>query len=139
MGLTHPPVDPTKEVDPIQQFRANVVSKIKDDIGDLMPEELMRQIVRDSIEKELYEPVSKQYGYGTQPWIERKIGEFISDEVRAIVSEEIRSKEKEVRKSIKSAVADAIPGMISHLLVELMKGNSYAIQTSIADAMNNRY
>jgi len=61
--------------DPIDQLREKVADRIRGDIGDLMPDAMLQQIVSEAIHAELNRPVKNgQYVYLEEvPWIKKEI------------------------------------------------------------------
>ena len=52
----------TEPGDPIKEFQENIQAKLREQIGNLMPDAMLKKIVEDSVTDILYRPVPK----GTQ-------------------------------------------------------------------------
>ncbi|MCP4988719.1 MAG: hypothetical protein GY928_22520 [Colwellia sp.] len=123
--------------DPIEQFRKKIADRIRGDIGDLMPDEMLQKIVKETIKKELDRPVTKNHQ--NLSWIQKQISETIEANLQITVKKELQLQDKIVAKAVGEAVKNAIPEAMTMIILSMIKGQTYQIEQTVANIINNRY
>ena len=119
--------DPEKSLDPVAMFREKISERIREDIGALMPDEMLQKIVGDAIKSELYKDVSRN-GYSTQPWLSQTIQEVVGHNIKSAVSSQIQDREEEIKAAVAEEISRAVPAMLSEIIMAIMRGNSFALE-----------
>ena len=128
----------TEDNSPEALFRAKIAERIKADIGDLMPDDMLSRLCKDAVHSMLYRDVNPRSGQHRElplPWVQREVDGSIKSAVRDAVQEHIEGHKVELGAVIADQVRDQFPKMVGILLVELLRGQSYGIQASIQDAL----
>ena len=133
--MTNDIVDPDDLPDPIKQFREKVADRIRDDIGNLMPDAMLEQIVKQSIDDILNEPTGDRWH--TQPWLKMTIRNAISERVKQEAQMQISQREAEIHKTMTEAIRDQLPELISMVLVTILKGQASSLEYAIQNTINN--
>lgn len=135
----------TEPGDPIKEFQENIQAKLRDQIGTLMPEAMLKKIVEDSVQSILYRPVTKSsqsnnyYGVKeTQPWITETVEKEIGNHVKVAVNNTIEEQKDKLQNIIEDYLAQNMKEIISTLIINLLSANSYTWGMNIAAAINNR-
>ena len=125
---------------PIGKFREKVADRIRGDIGDLMPDEMLQQIVKDTIQVELNRPTKIGSGYNaTQaPWIRTEILNVIKPRLDAAVKAEIEAHQDAIKQMVKDEIKELIPGMFAEMMMAIVKGQSYSIEAIVQNFLMNR-
>lgn len=122
-----------KPVDPIDAFRKKVAERIRSDIGDMMPDDMLQKICHDAVKSELY-----QAGDTPMPWIRDEISELIGRTVKECAHNYINEEAATITKLVEDAFKEQLPKMMAHMFIEVMKGNtqnlSYEIQNILQAA-----
>ena len=125
-----------KDNSPIQQFRDKVADRIRSDIGDLMPDEMLQQIVEQSIQQELMRPAPGAKSWETSTWLHEEIKAALDGKIAAMVQKEIAKQEKLIAAAVKEAVVDAVPSAITRIIMDMIKGQSMNISYEIQSMLN---
>lgn len=131
---------PTAEAQtPVDQFCAKVADRIRGDIGDLMPDEMLQQIVTETIKAELERPINPKGSMtGSGPWIRHEIMKAIEPRMTAEISRQIEKQEKQIGRMVSEELAKIIPDMLAQIIMSVVKGQGFAIQDAVLSMMNNR-
>ena len=119
-------------------FRAKITERIRSDIGELMPDEMLRSVVTDAINAELYRdtrPSSQSWGK-PQPWVQIAVEKAISKSLSEFVQKELEERDDELRQMFAEHLKDALPQLLSHLLIEAMKANNFNMADAVGRALN---
>lgn len=119
----------------IDAFRAKVADRIREDIGKLMPDEMLQEIVKQSIDRELNAPVGDSQ-YNRQPWIEKLVRDQISAAVRNKAQQLVTAREDEITKAMTKEIAKQLPELLSNLLISILKGQAHSIDFAIGEAFH---
>ena len=128
-----------EEPTPVEQFREKVADRIRGDIGSLMPDEMLQQIVKETIEVELNRPVNPGTGYHREqtPWIRKEILSVLKPSIEKVVAAEITRAEKDIEKMVKEEIKELIPGMFANILMTMLKGQSYGLENAVMQFVQN--
>jgi len=126
---------------PIKIFQEKIASKIRDDIGNLMPDELLQKLVSDAIKTELYKDVSGTKGtwnHVPRAWIVDEVNRVMGQKIKATVEHTINEHEAELKEAVKKAVLDCVAGGMATALLAMMRGQGFAIESIITNLINSR-
>lgn len=123
---------------PIGKFREKVAERIRDDIGTLMPDEMLQQIVKETIQAELDRPVKVGGFYNAEqtPWIRKEILGIIKPSIEAAVSSEIKKHEVSISKMVKDEIKELIPAMFAEVIMAILKGEASSIEYAVRNLLN---
>ena len=121
---------------PTEAFREKLSARIRADIGDLMPDEMIRKLVADAINAELYRdtPPNERWGKPV-PWIQKQVSEMVSAKLAEAIQSELAKAENDVASHLKAEISRVIPNMLGDLLLTMLRGQGFAIQNAIITAM----
>lgn len=129
-----------KDNSPLAQFREKVAERIRADIGDLMPDEMLQEIVKQSIEAELNRPIGGEYS--KTPWLQTEVRKHIGDKVHAEARRQIEEKEKEIGAMLADEIRKQLPEMMATIFLTLIKGQAWQMESALANfaqKMRNGY
>ncbi|WP_104019081.1 hypothetical protein [Roseovarius nitratireducens] len=117
--------------DPMRQFRDRITAKIRGDIGNLMPDEMLQKLVSDAINAELYRDTNTRHFGGPKPWLQEHVREVMGGKVKEAIQKELDRREKEMRTMIAEEIRTRIPEMISEVLVSMLRGHTSGLEIAI--------
>ncbi len=117
-----------------EQFREKIFDRIRSDIGDLMPDEMLREIVKQCIHDELNKPVGG-IGGGS-PWIKHIIKEQISGRVRQTAIDIVSAEESKIHAAMVENLKEQMPEMMATLLLTILKGQANSLEFAVQEILN---
>lgn len=128
----------TTEADntPAKLFQAKVAERIRSDLGDLMPDEMIRQLVEDSIRAELYRNTNTRAYGEPQPWIKDEVRKACGEKIRQFAQEALEGHEGEIQALVKETIKDHVPDFLAGMMVGAIKGTANTIEFSLQNQMS---
>ncbi len=118
-------------------FRAKIKDRIRSDVGNLMPDEMLSSLISDAIRAELYRdtrPANQSWGQ-PQPWVRGEVERVLSAKMKEILDEELSSREDEVREMIVAKIKDCIPAILGEVVMALVKSQIFQLEQRVGDAL----
>ncbi len=107
------------ELTPIKKFEERVKDRLKDDIADLMPDEVLTSLIERSIQEMFFEDRTVKDGsYHTRTeksWFNKAVETAIANRLEDGISRYISEHSTEINQKINEAVAAAVPQAIADL------------------------
>lgn len=123
---------------PLETFQKKVTDKIRQDIGQMLPEEVVKALFQKAIEEEFFEPRIEWTGYNNNTRVDKPswFVEAISKEAKSLIEAHVKeffeSKKPEISEEIKKFLND------QNLLVSVMQFMTYYTQDQIRNALNQQ-
>ena len=131
---------------PQQAFEERVLTRLRESIGDLMPDEVLRDMSKKAMDKLFFEKrervVKKSYGYGEESvavpsYFEEEIQKLLNEKVVILAKEWLEKNTEFLQELFKNVMIARMPEIVAQAIfkpVELAIGNSQAqIQNTIQD------
>lgn len=122
-----------KDNAPMNVFRDKISERIRNDIGDLMPDDMLRQLVEDAVKAEMYRNTNNS-AYGEPlTWVRKVVDEAVRARLNEILQETLSNKGDELEELVKKTIAEQAPAMLAKLVLEMATGYSGGVGHVIAD------
>lgn len=123
----------------INDFKTKILEKIKGDIGDLMPPEVLADLVKQAVQEHFFQPTYHQQGYGSP---ERRESWFVDAVIKAsepIMAKAVAKCVKDHEDVIKDTVNEFLAGEHLTLLIhaQMHKIISDNTQNDMVNLVNN--
>lgn len=102
-----------KEIVEAKTFKERMMERIRKDIGKLMTNEELQQIVEEGVKKAFFEEreTRDSYGYSRgkeEAWIVKELRELLKDEIEKLVKEEFDNQKEVVMEKINEVVKEGM-------------------------------
>lgn len=120
---------------PMDRFRENIIERIGDDFAKLMPDEMLRDVIEESVKKSLYTNVGDRWN--TKHWIDAEVQKQVSDKLKVFVLDSIQSREEEFKTLVADEIRRVVPLFLSEIIIGVFRGNSYGLLNDIEQKMRS--
>lgn len=93
----------TQEIKPFEDFKTKLSERIKDDIGSLIPDEVIQGMISDVIKKEFFDErvVKGSFSSKTEPsWFVKEIGQLAKPVLESAVKDWVSSNEQVLKDAL---------------------------------------
>lgn len=119
---------------PKDVFREKIAERVRRDIGDLMPDEMLQEIVRQAITAEIQAPTGPSHD--RQPWLQREIRETIGAQVKEEARQQILVKRTEMQTILANEIRERLPEMMAAVFMAILTNQRFEIDNLVTDVLN---
>jgi hypothetical protein len=115
---------------PQQAFEKKLEEKIRADIGELIPEEALAELVKRAIEKVFF----TKGGYYNNPsysWFEEAVRTALTSQIRDVVTKYMADHKDEMGKRVFEEITKQGPSLLGAMLVSMFQANSYVVSSTL--------
>jgi hypothetical protein len=120
---------------PMETFKQTVMEKLKTDIGSLMPEDALKDLVAQAIKETFFTPriVEEQSGWQTKKiekpgWFVEAVTDAIKPMLQKIIQENVDEYKAMIEQHVLSALEkDKITILLNAQLIKAMQDNTYGV------------
>ena len=128
----------TTELDITRNFQQKMFDRIREDLGNLMPEEEIKKLLDAAMQKAFFEPFitkSTEYPYRetfTQSHFIKLIQEEMENQIKDLMKEWLETHKEEVSKLVKETLEGGITTIIVKWIELQMQGPLFNLQSELA-------
>lgn len=134
--------------DPMQEFKDKVAERLRDQIGDLIPDEALAKMVEDAMQKAFFEGrVTKKWdGYrhsetSEPPWFVSEVKGLVDARVKEAVINEMNKRAEDLDKIIEERLEAGMSQMVLKTIDDVFRNAfqqvGFNLQQDINNAMQN--
>ena len=136
----------SNKLTPQQTFEKKIEDRLRSDIGDLIPDELLQQLVSRAIEKNFFEQV-KHVEYNaysadkvtyTDSFFVQKIQSLLEERVSLSIDKWIAENQDLVAEKIESTVKAAPETLVLNAISSMFNGSIQSLQWQMQAELDNR-
>lgn len=130
-----------KDNEPMKIFQDKISAKIRSDIGDLMPDDMLQKLVSDAIHAELYRDVAVKRSYGKHeplPWIQSIVRDQVESKLKQYVDQQIEQHYEKLHDMVVEQVKENGSKVIGDLILSAVRGHVTGLETALSSAIMNR-
>lgn len=109
-----------------QEFEDRIKDRLRQDIGNLMPDEKLEQLCQKALEEIFFQTrrdkeKGNSYHSSTQlnpSWFEDRVDTLLRERMHKCISDLIKQKEAEIEEIIQATFAAAMPALVSALVIK---------------------
>ena len=125
---------------PQQSFQQKLMDRIRDDIGELMPDEALSEIVGKAIEKSFFEERETKDGYYGHhrteiPWLVKLTRDELNLRVHAAVTKWFGENDEKVRAMVQERFDEGIVACSVRAINGMFQGPMMNLQAKIDDRL----
>ena len=112
-----------KQLSPMESFKEKVQNKLKDDMADMLPDDVLAKLVEEAV-KDLFKERRREGTYGWQSehsWLQELVRQYAEGRIRTAVDAYIKEHDAELRVLIHDAVAELMPSLVQRQTHSLEK------------------
>ncbi len=125
------------DLTPQKIFEQKIRERIIGDMGDLMPDEMVRGAIEVAIGDILYRDTNKG-GYKSKPFIVEAVNDKVSEFLRVEVDKQLREREGEMVKLIEGAIRDSIPSILAAIIATILQQQTYNMEDKVRSMLNGQ-
>ena len=113
------------EMTPIETFQEKVKTRLKKDISDLLPDEVLTSLIEKSIHEMFFEDRQVPSGHGgynremEKSWFNQAVKEAMAERLDDHIKLHIQRHKEEIDQKITKTVSEAMPQVIARIDVSL--------------------
>ena len=117
-------------------FKAKIIERIQSDMGDLMPDKMISDVIEASIKEMLYRNVGNQYH--PKKWIEDQVIEVCGQQVKDTVAKLLEDQRAEIEAMVTDYIKNNLPSLIAAFFMNMVMAQSGRVGAEMGmDIMNN--
>lgn len=125
-----------------QQFEDKIKDKLRKDMGDLMPDEVLSKLVEKATNDIFFNRERERDTYGREhgreeSWFDKEVKEKLQKSVNEAVQKIVKEQEEEIKKVITKAFTDDMPKMVSSLLIGILQNQGYQLSNLVQQYISN--
>jgi hypothetical protein len=121
-----------------QNFEKKITDRLRKDIGDLIPDDMLGALVKQTIDKMFFTRTvikSGHYEKKEDPsWFEKEVVSLLNDTIKGFVKEQLSLNAEQMKKIISEVISKETPMILAGILLNLIQGS---INNSQWDIQNN--
>lgn len=137
------------ELTPQQKFEEKVKAKLKENIGDLMPEDVLKAMIEKAMLEMFFTKKieTKQSGWQTHniekpSWFEEEVSTLLKETIRGYVKEAVEGEKETLKKIAVELVTEKLPDFIVNNLIQIVQAvtlnQSYTAANDIRQNLANK-
>ena len=128
------------ELTPQKSFQQKLEERIRKDIGELMPDEALAEIVNKAVEKAFFEDRVSTGRYGETnrkpPWMVDAITELMEQQVRQAVEKWVADNNERLIQVVRERLDKGIVSAVINALDSIFSGFSFDMQNRFEQVVN---
>lgn len=134
----------TKQLTPQQSFEEKVIDRLREDIGELIPDEVLADMVNKCMKKLFFtgKEVKNNWGQHVRtepPLIEKTVKELMSQHVDSQVGRWLADNRDQVRELIGQRLDAGILEACGRAIQQVMSDSMMRLQIDIENKINTKY
>ena len=106
-------------------FQDKLCERLRADIGDLLPDEVLRKLVEESIQKIFFTKQQGRYGQLENSWFEKEVESLMQPLLRSKIDAYMRENEDVLVKQLADTIAETAPTIMASYIVATLQGQGY--------------
>ena len=133
---------------PQQSFEEKVKDRLRENIGDLMPDEVLAEMVKKAMDEMFFTRREKRTNdyYGRTEvfpsWFEEEVSGVLKQRVLDEVKVAVEAKREELHEIASKLIIEQLPNLVVAVLVgfveQIASGRTYAVQSQILDMLRSK-
>lgn len=134
----------TTQLTPMQDFEQKVKERLAKDIGNLIPDEALKNLVERSVEETFFKTrtVAKTNGYGTQEIpsaFQQEVGKLVQPSFEKAVKKWMKDNDERIGKEINDFLNKSAEQVFLNAIGNVFRSNLQNLQWKIQDDINNKF
>lgn len=110
---------------PQQKFEDNIKNRLKDSIGDLVPDEVLEGMVKKAINDAFFSPKTSTGEYGRttiqESFLERQVKGLLVEKMNTSIQTYFQENEANIQKQVTKIIVENGPALLGQLVVSLLQ------------------
>ena len=117
---------------PQEEFRRKMVDRIRADIGDLLPDAMLRDIISESIRDMFQQKAVDQWGNRkSRSWLEETLRDLIWKSVQTQIQIHMKENAEELNRQIKAVFEQSVAELLMRGISQTFHNEFYNLQTAV--------
>lgn len=130
------------ELTPQQQFQERIADRLRDDIGDLLPDEVLSEMVQRALQEMFFAKRHVSDGYRTREnpsWFEETVERRLREQIHNHITAYFKDNREELNSAIKGAINNGLADLLSAAVLSGFTGAGSAIGNDVGYALANGF
>ena len=115
------------EIAPLQSFEEKIKERLKRDIGDLIPDEMLTTLIEKSINQIFHEPRIKKNDWGSvleskPSWFQETVENLLQKEVNRLIRDYIKDHEEDIKAQFTKILETKGPELLANFFIGILVG-----------------
>ena len=130
------------EVVPSQVFEEKIKDRLRRDIGDLIPDEVLAQLIQRSINSIFFEPIVQKSNYGhileSKPsWFQETVENLLRKEVDRLLRDYIENNREALKNEFTKILETKGPELVANFFMGVLLGQQSSMVWNIQQTLQN--
>lgn len=130
------------QLTPQMAFEEKVKERIRDSIGDLMPDEVLVDILRRAIEEQFFEQTLTEDRWGSkhyqEPWLLKEVGTLLNAKLKGMLQNVLEEREAEIGAAVAKTIEEQAPQMIAAFLMTALDDRAKQVSWQSTETLRSR-
>lgn len=113
-------------------FQDKLVERLRSDIGDLLPDEALKKLVEETIQRTFFTKTKGEYGRESDSWFEKEVQSLMRPLLEQKVKEYMETSKEKLIAQCAETMAEQAPLIIGGWFATILNNQSYNVQESIS-------
>jgi hypothetical protein len=120
------------DLTPQQTFENNVKERLRKDIGELIPDDVLSALVKTAIQETFF--TKKKDGYKTEEsWFETEVKNLLRPKLEVTITDYLKDNKDAIGKQVATTIVQNAPQLLGDFLMRVLTTNSSNISYGILD------
>lgn len=125
----------SKELAPQELFQDKLCQRLRADIGDLLPDEALKKLVDETIQRTFFTRGSGQYGRTEDSWFEKEVKSLMKPLLEAQIQEYMKVSQQKIIKQCVDTMTEQAPLIIGGWFATVLNNQTYNMEESISNVI----
>lgn len=117
----------------LERFENEISRRIRKDLGQLLPDDILAKLCRDAVHAELYRKTNRDTYGDPKPWICEEVKYFTEKQLKLHVTEAFASQEETIKTMLTEEIKKQLPTLIATFIVQTFsRNNEYLVDKLLA-------
>jgi hypothetical protein len=127
------------EITPAQAFEEKIKDRLKRDLGDLIPDEMLTKLIEKAIASIFFEPVVSRSTYGnvidSKPsWFQTEVERLLKARVQEFLNTYMKEHEAEIKEKFSRILETKGPELVANFFIGILMGQQSMMVQNLQNA-----
>ena len=123
------------ELAPQEAFQDKLCQRLRADIGDLLPDEALKKLVDETIQRTFFTKAKGEYGRTEDSWFEKEVKSLMKPLLEAQIQDYMKASQQKIIKQCVETMTEQAPLIIGGWFAAVLNNNSYNIQETVSNVI----
>jgi hypothetical protein len=126
------------ELTPQQQFEEKIKEKLRIDVGNLLPDSVLADMVSKAVNNMFFTKVHNSNGYHTREepsWFEKAVAKELEQKLSLTIEKYMKDNETVIQEAVVASIKEKAPEFMAAFFVKVISNQAYSMGPSLASVV----